>query len=281
MKSKHLTDDGPPVPAVGYCRVSTEKQAMMGKSMEAQKKMIAQYCGFAGLDLIGCVEEPGVSAGKKISQRPGLMHVLDMVEDGEVGAVVVIKLDRMFRSVVDASVVLETLRDADVGFHSVVERWDTSTAMGAFQVQIVTAFAEMERRMTGERTKAVMHATKKVRREDLPPTATAAMRYYARTGKLPVGNPPYGYAWIEPKIRAAREIMDTAEVSRLEALKAKYGELIPVPAELKAVRFIKRRRKDAKSMRQVTQWLDLYGYKTRKGTSWNRSQVYRILNRGF
>ncbi len=283
MKATDLEEDGPPVPAVGYVRVSSERQARHGKSMEAQKKMIAQYCGWSNLHLIGCVEEPGISAGKKINQRPGLMHVLDMVDDGDVEAVVVMKLDRMFRSVVDAAEVLDRLREKNVGFHSVVEHFDTSTPWGEASMQLVTVFAQMERKMGGERTKAVLHATKKVIAADLPPEASPAMRAHARNGKLLLGNAPYGYEFISARIREAKDAMDYEHVAELEVDKAKYGELVPAPQEMKIVNLIKRlsRQHGRKKTKKIAGLINASGYRTRRGMLWSAKQVYRTLKRGY
>ena len=280
MKAKHLEEEEPPITVVGYTRVSTDKQSRHGRSLDAQKKMIAQYCSYSNLNLLGVVEEPGVSAGKRINQRPGLVTVLGMIEDGEADGVVVLKLDRIFRSVVDAAEVLELLRSHGAAFHSVVERFDTSTPWGEASMQIVTVFAQMERKMAGERTKSVLHATKRVMIADLPPEASAAMVNRAQKNKLLLGNTSYGYEFASPRIRKAREVGDMDLVAELEELKARHGEMIPHPGELEIVQFIKNRRK-YKNSRQIADQLNAKGYRTRKGTPWLKNQVWRILNRHF
>jgi len=74
----------------------------------------------------------------------------------EIDAVVVYKLDRIFRSTIDA---LETTKGFDkwgVSFHSIQETLDTRSAMGRFLFTLTAALAEMERRLIGERTKAAL-----------------------------------------------------------------------------------------------------------------------------
>ena len=87
--------------------------------------------------------------------------VLDMVKKKSVEAVVVYKLDRMFRSTIDA---LETTKRFDkqgIAFHSIEETIDTKSAMGRFFFTLTAALAEMERGIIGERTKAALQHKKK------------------------------------------------------------------------------------------------------------------------
>jgi site-specific DNA recombinase len=91
--------------AIGYIRVSTEDQAREGVSLDNQKSKIRAYCELKEMEIVGIVEDAGIS-GKNLN-RPGVQKVLDMARRKEVDAVIVYKLDRMFRSTVDA---LETTK---------------------------------------------------------------------------------------------------------------------------------------------------------------------------
>ena len=140
--------------AMGYIRVSTEDQAREGVSLGNQKSKIKAYCELKNLDLTGIIEDSGISA--KNLNRPGVQKVLEMARKKEVNAVVVYKLDRMFRSTVDA---LETTKKFDkwgIYFHSIHETLDTQSAMGRFFFTLTAALAEMERGIIGERTKAAL-----------------------------------------------------------------------------------------------------------------------------
>ena len=142
------------MPTVGYIRVSTEDQVKEGVSLENQKSKIQTYCELKDLDLIEIIEDAGISA--KNLRRPGVQKVLRLAQKKKVDAVVVYKLDRIFRSTVDA---LETTRMFDksgVSFHSIEETLDTQSAMGRFFFTLTAALAEMERRIIGERTKAAL-----------------------------------------------------------------------------------------------------------------------------
>ena len=148
--------------AVGYVRVSTEDQAKEGVSLDNQKSKIKAYCELKDLELREIVEDAGISA--KNLRRPGVKKVLRLARRKEIDAVVVYKLDRIFRSTVDA---LETTKAFDkwgVSFHSIEETLDTRSAMGRFFFTLTAALAEMERRLIGERTKAAL-AHKRSRNE--------------------------------------------------------------------------------------------------------------------
>src|SRR4030042_1584997 len=140
--------------AIGYVRVSTEDQAKEGVSLDNQKSKIVAYCQLKDLELREIVEDAGISA--KNLRRDGVQKVLRLARKKEIDAVVVYKLDRIFRSTVDA---LETTKAFDkwgVSFHSIEETLDTRSAMGRFFFTLTAALAEMERRLIGERTKAAL-----------------------------------------------------------------------------------------------------------------------------
>ena len=140
--------------AVGYVRVSTDDQAKEGVSLDNQKSKIMAYCQLKDLELREVIEDAGISA--KNLRREGVQKVLRLARRKEIDAVVVYKLDRIFRSTVDA---LETTKAFDkwgVSFHSIEETLDTRSAMGRFFFTLTAALAEMERRLIGERTKAAL-----------------------------------------------------------------------------------------------------------------------------
>lgn len=140
--------------AIGYVRVSTEDQAKEGVSLDNQKSKIQAYCQLKDLNLSEIIEDAGISA--KNLKRPGVQRVLNLAKKKQVDAIVVYKLDRIFRSTVDA---LETTKLFDkwqVSFHSIQETLDTQSAMGRFFFTLTAALAEMERRLIGERTKVAL-----------------------------------------------------------------------------------------------------------------------------
>jgi DNA invertase Pin-like site-specific DNA recombinase len=146
------------VKAIGYIRVSTDEQAKEGVSLENQEQKIRDYCKLKDFEILEIIQDAGISA--KNLRRPGAQRVIEMARNKMVDAVVVYKLDRMFRSTVDA---LETTKQFDkwnVSFHSIEETIDTKSAMGKFFFTLTAALAEMEREIIGERTRDVLQRKK-------------------------------------------------------------------------------------------------------------------------
>ena len=93
------------------------------------------------------------------SDRPGLQRALDYVREGDV--LVVWKLDRLGRSLAHLIEVVTALEQHGVGFRSITEAIDTTTAAGRMMMQMVGAFAEFERAMLRERTKAGLDSARR------------------------------------------------------------------------------------------------------------------------
>ena len=102
--------------AIGYIRVSTSEQAMEGVSLDNQKAKIQSYCEFNDLELIEIIEDAGKS-GKDL-KREGIQVLLGRIRDKSVDAVVVYKLDRLSRKVIDTITLIETFEKSGITFHS-------------------------------------------------------------------------------------------------------------------------------------------------------------------
>lgn len=142
--------------AVGYVRVSTEDQAREGISVEMQRKKIGAYCQLNDLFLMGFLEDEGISA-KSITIRPGLQNLLKMVDRKDCDAVVMYKLDRMFRNTVDALTTAQRFERQGIVLHSITEKLDTKSAMGKFFFSLTASYAEMERCVISERTRDALN----------------------------------------------------------------------------------------------------------------------------
>lgn len=143
---------------IGYIRVSTDQQSTEGVSLAAQREKIEQYAALKDMHLVGMIEDAGISA--KNLNRPGVQNVIEMVKQKQVDAVVVFKLDRMFRSTVDALETAKLFDSYGVALHSINESLDTQSAMGRFFFTLTAALAEMERALIGERTKVALQHKK-------------------------------------------------------------------------------------------------------------------------
>lgn len=131
---------------IGYARVSTEDQ-----NLDLQRQ---------ALEAAGChavFEDHGLSGAAV--DRPGLAKALKAADSGDV--LVVWKLDRLGRSLPHLVEVINALRAREVGFRSLQEQIDTTSAGGRFYLHILAALAEFEREMISERTRAGMIAAKR------------------------------------------------------------------------------------------------------------------------
>jgi len=140
--------------AVGYVRVSTEDQAREGISLDNQRDKIKAYAILKEFELVNIIEDKGISA-KNLS-RPGIKEILDIVRKKDVEAIITYKLDRMFRSTVDALETTKQFNKMGIAFHSIQETIDTQSAMGKFFFTLTAAIAEMERGIVSERTRSAL-----------------------------------------------------------------------------------------------------------------------------
>lgn len=134
---------------LGYARVSKGDDQSNAAQLRALKAA-------------GCkrIFEEVASGGRW--DRPELHRLLDQLRDGD--TIVVWKLDRLSRSLKDVLHVMERISDTGAGFRSLTEAVDTTTAAGRMMMQMVGAFAEFERAMIRERTRAgLAHAKREGR----------------------------------------------------------------------------------------------------------------------
>ncbi|MCV7385374.1 recombinase family protein [Mycolicibacter longobardus] len=146
----------------GYCRVSTEEQADSRNGLEAQRAAIDADANRRGWTVEHYVDE--AASGKYINGN--LREVLQLLASGQGDGLIVAKLDRLARSVVHAANIIE---DAQAQGWSLVVldlNLDLTTAAGRMMARTVVNFAEYERELISERTKAGL-AAKKARGEPI------------------------------------------------------------------------------------------------------------------
>lgn len=159
--------------AVAYIRVSTDKQADAGQSLEAQKAKVEAYAALYELELVEVVIDAGASA--KSLSRPGLVRALAMLKSGEAEALLVVKLDRLTRSVRDLGELVERyFASGKAALLSVSEQIDTRSAGGRLVLNVLASVSQWEREAIGERTAAVM-------------------QFKAAAGEYTGGQAPYGF----------------------------------------------------------------------------------------
>jgi DNA invertase Pin-like site-specific DNA recombinase len=140
--------------AIGYIRVSSEKQVESGISLGAQEAKVRGLAMVHEWTLAEVIEDAGESASSL--NRPGMNRLMGMVARREVDVVIIAKLDRITRSVRDLAHLLETFEKYGVALVSVADSLNTGTASGRLVLNIMTAVSQWEREAIGERTRAAM-----------------------------------------------------------------------------------------------------------------------------
>jgi site-specific DNA recombinase len=158
--------------AVIYLRVSTADQAEHGVSLDAQQERLTAYAVANGLEVAGILRESAISGTIPLADRPEGVKLTEMVSSGQVRHVIALKLDRLFRSAVDA---LSTTAEWDkqgIALHLVDmggQSLNTGSAMGRMMLTLLAGFAQFERDLTAERTTSAL-AHKKANNQAYSPT---------------------------------------------------------------------------------------------------------------
>lgn len=138
-----------------YARVSTEKQE---ESLEEQVKMLKAFCKANGYEIYNVYSE--TRSGAK-SNREKFIELMRDVEARKFEAVVVFKLDRFARSMLDLLTNVEKLKEHEVDFISVNDHIETNTPQGKLIFHIMGALAEFERALIYDRTKVGIERAKR------------------------------------------------------------------------------------------------------------------------
>jgi site-specific DNA recombinase len=169
--------------AAVYIRVSTEDQARQGISLKAQEETLKNYAAALGYEIVEIYRDEGKSA-KDIKGRPAMTKMLSDAQAGRFRAIFTYKLDRFSRSLKDLIDTMEKLKRWNVDFVSMHDKIETTSASGKLMFHIISAFAEFERNVTGERTKFSLGNKAK--------------------GGFPVTRAPFGYR-IDGKVLVPKE----------------------------------------------------------------------------
>lgn len=138
---------------VGYVRVSTAEQDDSGLGCDAQRKAITSESERRGWT-VDIVEDRGFSA--KGLDRPGVQQILGMLSNGEAQALVVAKLDRLSRSLLDFAGLMQRAREEGWAIIALDLGLDMSTPSGELMANVMASFALYERRLIGQRTREAL-----------------------------------------------------------------------------------------------------------------------------
>jgi site-specific DNA recombinase len=188
-------------------------------------------------------DDGGFTGGN--TDRPALRRLLADVEAGRIDCVVVYKVDRLSRSLLDFTRLMEAFDKQRVSFVSVTQQFNTGSSMGRLVLNVLLSFAQFEREIIAERTRDKI----------------AAMR---RKGKWAGGLPPLGYD-VDPTTSKLMVNADEAAVVRgIFALYREHGSLLPVVDELRDRGWANKRSRTKKGTE-------------RGGKPFDRTSLYRLL----
>ncbi len=227
--------------AIGYVRCSTQEQADSGLGLTAQAERIRAYCLMKKLVLVEIIDDPGVSGGKPLANREGGKQLLERIKKRKADAVVMLRLDRMFRNAGDCLTTVEKWEKSGIALHVVDlggNAIDTTSAAGRFMLVVLAGAAEMERNLTRERTRSAM-AVK-------------------RANGHRFGAVPYGFDLADDGKALVARASEQAVVDQMKALRAKAWTLEAIAEEL--------------TERGVPT-------KTKRSDRWTHQAVARILSR--
>lgn len=162
-----------------YVRVSTQEQFEEGFSIPAQKERLRAFCTSQGWNIVNEYIEEGHSA--KDTNRPQLQALLDDLKKDKFDLVLVYRLDRLTRSVLDLYQLLKTFDENNVSFKSATEVYDTTTAIGRLFITLVAALAQWERENLAERVK---FGTQQMVEQGIRPGSPRPYGYKYQNGKL-------------------------------------------------------------------------------------------------
>ncbi|KQZ96025.1 site-specific recombinase [Mesorhizobium sp. Root157] len=190
------------------CAVYTRKSTEEGldqefNSLDAQREacvsFIASQAGLGWRVVADPYDDGGISGGTM--DRPALQRLLQDVRDRKIDVVVVYKIDRLTRSLMDFSKIVEVFDANDVSFVSVTQQFNTTTSMGRLTLNVLLSFAQFEREVTAERIRDKIAASRK-------------------KGIWMGGSVPFGYQAIDKKL-----IIDPEAAKKVRSIFSRYLEL--------------------------------------------------------
>ncbi|HVM34540.1 MAG TPA: recombinase family protein [Actinomycetota bacterium] len=227
--------------AIGYVRVSTERQAEDGLGLKVQEQAVRRLCKENGLRLVRLYSDEGISGTKELDARPGVLDALAALRDGSAGVLVVYRLDRLARDLILQEQLLAEVR------RSGAQVFSCSPAEAAYLTddpddpsrklirQVLGAVSEYERSMIALRLRS-------------------GRRRKAEQGGFAYGAPPFGFT-------------------------AENRELVRNSDEARAVALIRKLRAQGESYRGICRALTDAGHKPKRGGQWHPQVVARITSR--
>ena len=234
------------------CAIYTRKSTDEGleqefNSLDAQRESAEAYIASQRHEGFICLPERyddgGFTGGNM--ERPALKRLISDIELGEIDCVVVYKVDRLSRSLLDFSRIMELFDKHGVSFVSVTQEFNTTSSMGRLTLNILLSFAQFEREIISERTRDKMSAAR-------------------RKGKWIGGQPVLGYDVDREHGRLVVNKDEAVRVVAIYKLYLEYRAMIPVVQELE--------RRGWRTKRLISR-----KGKQRGGKLFTKNSLYRLL----
>ncbi len=194
-----------------YVRVSTTYQVEKD-SLPMQREDLINYAKYVlNIDKYEVFEDAGYSA--KSTERPAYQQMMSRLRDREFSHLLVWKIDRISRNLIDFSEMYNELKKLGVTFVSKNEQFQTDTPMGEAMLKIILVFAELERKMTSERVSSVMISR-------------------ANKGQWNGGKVPYGYDYDKTTKEFTINPVEAAVVERMFTMYETCPSLLAIAREL-------------------------------------------------
>ncbi len=238
-----------PVRCTIYTRKSTDEGLdsefnTLDAQREAAEAYIASQKQEGWIALADRYDDGAFSGGNL--ERPALQRLLNDIEAGKIDCIVVHRIDRLSRSLLDFGKLAEFFEQHAIALVSVTQRLDTSTSMGRLTLNMLLSFAQFERELTGERIRDKVAATK-------------------AKGKYCGGRPVLGYGLDRERKRLVVDPKEAELVRHIFRRFIEVGSAFEVAKELNA------------EGHRTKAWTGKNG-KTDPGRPWSKAQVYRTLN---
>jgi site-specific DNA recombinase len=230
-----------------YTRVSTDERLDMEfNSLDAQREAASSYIQsqkHEGWILVADRYDDGGFSGGSM-ERPALQRLLRDVEHGVVDVIVVYKVDRLSRSLIDFARIVEVFEKNKASFVSITQQFNTTTSMGRLTLNILLSFAQFEREVIGERIRDKFAASR-------------------RKGMWMGGTPPLGY-----DVRDRKLVVNEGEA---ELVRLIFGRFLRLGSATKLGYELRRAGHTTKS------WKTQDG-RQRPGKPIDKGAIYKLLN---
>ncbi|MGL5633800.1 MAG: recombinase family protein [Sarcina sp.] len=225
-----------------YARKS--KATEKGDSIDNQIKLCQNYLTNIGIESFKIYKDDGFSG--KNTDRPAFKKLMNDCNNGSLDCIICYKLDRISRNVSDFSSLISTLEKKNISFISVIEQFDTGSAMGKAMMYICSVFSQLERETISQRV-------------------TDNMYYLAENGYWLGGEPPTGFTNLR------KTFIDKTGKEKT------YSILTPKENEIELVKLIFDKYLEVQSLSQLEKYMLSNNIKTKRNKDWAKATLSTVL----